>query len=175
MSDEKNLFTETRDLHHACEQHVVGASMSNGSIGEQWWADWCGALYQIHQVIDPELPEKLHRVNHLKIDVESCKMDPRENKEVNELVEELKKRPKLREAAHYVVTGAHLMGGQVMRMTIGPRLPNAHLHFKNRKEIMQTWTPYRDRLDLADDAKEIFARLLLIMDEMLRLDKKETN
>lgn len=166
QKNEKSLFTETREFHHACEQHPVGASMSDGDINDQWWADWCSVLLSIHEVIDPELPEILWRKEHLKIDVSSCKKDPRPNNTAIKFVEELKTRPLLREASHYVITGAHLMGGQVMRMTIGPRLPNAHLHFKNRNSIVDIWKPYRDRLDLAEDAKEVFSWLLKIMDEI---------
>lgn len=46
------LYDTTRDLHHACEMHLVGGAMSDGTISAQWWTDWLNGLYQFHTVID---------------------------------------------------------------------------------------------------------------------------
>jgi hypothetical protein len=161
-----SLYEGTKDLHHACEMHLVGSKMSDGSISRQWWADWLGALLEIHEIIDPELDESLWRKDHLKIDVISSSCEPRTNAQVEAFVGELKSRPRLREASHYVLTGAHLMGGQVTRVRIGSRLPNAHLHFGERKRATEKWMPYRDRTDLIPEAREVFDWLLRIMDEI---------
>lgn len=164
--DTMSLYEATKDLHHACEKHPVGAKMSDGTIGKQWWSDWLGALLAAHEVIDPDIDERLWRKDQLKVDVLCSAVPPRENFQVNAFVEELGERPNLREAARYVLTGAHLMGGQVTRVRIGSRLPNAHLHFKDRKEVSEIWKPYRERNELSDDAREVFHWLLKIMDEI---------
>ena len=165
-----SLYEATKDLHHACEQHPVGATMSDGSISKQWWADWLGALLAAHEVIDPEIDERLWRKEQLRVDVMCSSVPPRPNSQVDLFVEELRARPQLREAARYVLTGAHLMGGQVTRVRLGARLPNAHLHFRDRKEVSEIWKPYRDRTELSDDAREVFDWLLKIMDEILAGD-----
>jgi hypothetical protein len=144
--------------------------MSDGSISKQWWSDWLGALLAVHQVIDDEVDEILWRKEQLRVDVLCSSVAPRPNTQVDLFVVELKKRKSLREASIYVLTGAHLMGGQVTRVRIGSRLPNAHLHFGERKDVSELWKPYRERTDLSDDAREVFSWLLKIMDEMVRLD-----
>jgi len=165
-----SLYEATKDLHHVCEQHTVGSTMSDGSISKQWWADWLGALLIAHEIIDPEIDERLWRKEQLRVDVMGSSVEPRNNSQADLFGAELSSRPRLREAARYVLTGAHLMGGQVTRVRLGSRLPNAHLHFADRKEVSEVWKPYRERADLADEAREVFDWLLRIMDEIVRLD-----
>jgi len=169
-----SLYEATKDLHHVCEQHPVGASMSDGTISKQWWSDWLNALLMAHEVIDPDIDERLWRKDELRIDVKGSAVEPRPNTQAEAFAEQLRQRPQLREAARYALTGAHLMGGQVTRVRLGARLPNAHLHFRDRKEISEIWKPYRERTELADDAREVFDWLLKIMDEILALDVEPT-
>jgi len=166
-----SLFDTTRDLHHACEEHLVGGAMADGTISKQWWADWLSTLYQIHRVIDgdPEL-DGLSRLQELDVDLKASPADPRYNYVTRELVKKLEESERHRTAARYVITGAHLMGGQVTRKRIAGRLPSAHLHYGNRKNLVAEWSPLRERVDLTDEAREIFQYLLWIMDEMLLHD-----
>ena len=166
------LYVGTRELHHACERHPVGAAMSAGDICEQWWADWLSALYFIHLAVDPDVPEPLRRVNLVAEDIGRCKVLPRPNISVQLLHHKLLHDPKLREGAYYVVTGAHLMGGQVMRVTMKGRLPDAHLHIEDRKHWIELWSPLRKREDLIEPACSIFQSLLYIMDEIMERDEE---
>ena len=169
---EEPLYVGTKDLHHACERHPVGAAMSRGDICEQWWADWLSALYFIHLAVDPDVPEPLRRVNQVAADIGKCKVFPRPNLAAQRLHRDLTNNAKLREAAYYVITGAHLMGGQVMRVTMKGRLPDSHLHIEDRKKWVGLWAPMRSRADLVDDACSIFQSLLYIMDEILEHDEE---
>lgn len=165
------LYDTTRDLHHACEMHLVGGAMSDGTISAQWWTDWLRALYQFHSIIDgSEESDDLSRCLELEVDLKACTPSPRYNCMADELMVKLDESERMREAGRYVLTGAHLMGGAVTKKRIGGRLPTAHLHFGNRKDLMKVWTPYRERIDLTDEARTIFQYLLWIMDEILLLD-----
>lgn len=171
--DDMSLYTLTRDLHHICEDHPVGAAMSRGDVSEQWWADWLHALYKIHCIIDFDLPPELRCCSRIRDDLHACSLDPRPNTSVNTLCARLREDENMRVAAHYVLTGAHLMGGQVMRKTIGDNLPTTHLKIDNRKEVLDLWKPYRERVDVAEEAREVFRSLLAIMNEMLDYDALE--
>jgi len=165
------LYDATRDLHHACEMHLVGGAMSDGSINEQWWVDWLSALYQFHVVIDyPVNDNPLARIDELGIDIKSCSRKPRFNVMADELTTQLSNSKSLCEAGIYVLAGAHLMGGAVTKKRIGGRLPTAHLQFGKRKDLMQKWKPYRYRVDLVAEARLIFQYLLWTMDEILLTD-----
>ena len=165
------LYDTTRDLHHACEKHAVGGAMSDGSISKQWWADWLQALYQIHLEIDGDREEDmLSRVKELEVDIKGSLAEPRSNASADLLQHLLRSSEKHRLAARYVITGAHLMGGQVTRQRIAGKLPCAHLHYGNRKELMNYWSPLRERVDLTDEARDIFQNLLYIMDDIVKMD-----
>ena len=166
------LYVGTKELHHACEQHPVGAAMSRGDINEQWWVDWLSALYFIHLAVDPDVPEPLRRTNQVATDIGGCKMFPRPNLAVQRLHRDLLKNPELREGAYYVITGAHLMGGQVMRVTMKGRLPDSHLHIDDRKHWIELWSPLRKREDLVEEARAVFQALLYIMDEIMERDEE---
>lgn len=167
---DKPLYVGTKDLHHACEEHEVGAAMSRGDISDQWWADWLGALQLIHMEIDYEVPRKARRTNQLIADIENSRVRPRANQAALKLGRDLGFSRRLREAAYYVVTGAHLMGGQVMRKTLKGKVPDSHLYIGDREALVADWSPMRDRSDLVAEARSIFAALLDIMDEIVKRD-----
>lgn len=170
----KSLYDGTRDLHHACERHPVGAGMSNGKADPQWWADWLGCLLTIHEELDKSVPhEEWKRVDELKIDIKGSQFKPRENKSAKELATVIAENPVVAEAAQYVITGAHIMGGQVAKKKNGDRLPTAHLQYANRKELQNQWEYLRDRLDLVDGARFVFECLLKCMDEIINYDRAE--
>ena len=168
--EDVSLFSLTRDLHHACEEHPVGNAMSKGDVNEQWWADWLGVLHAAHSVLDKEIDERFGCVDKLEQDIKASNVSPRECVSALAMVERLKQDKNFLLAAHYVLTGAHLMGGQVMRKTIGERLPTAHLQLGDRKDMLQHWMPMRERVDLADEARDVFKCLLDIMDDIVAND-----
>jgi len=70
--------------------------------------------------------------------------------------------------AAYVLTGAHLMGGEIMRRRL-EGFPTKHLEWDNRKEAIAILQQYRTRDDIGEEAKDCFKALLTIMDEIERL------
>jgi hypothetical protein len=159
------LREDTRDLHHACEQHRVGASMSDGTVSAQTWTDWLGCLGVVHAFLDWHLPVELRRVDRIGADLKAMAargFQPTPNSAA------------LRyaaigmnvEAATYVFTGAHLMGGAVMEKRLGERLPCAHLRWDDRRASLDLWRPYRDAEGLTGSARHAFASILAMMDEI---------
>jgi heme oxygenase len=156
------LWHATRELHHRAEQHPVGASMADGSIGPQQWADWLGALLTVHQRIDPHLPAHCRRYSELLLDIRDSNATPRANIAAAEYASSL--RDVL--GAAYVFTGAHLMGGAIMARKLGDRLPVHHLTWGDRAEAIAYLRGLRERDDLADEAVRAFAAVIAIMDEI---------
>lgn len=159
------LREDTRDLHHACEGHPVGAAMSRGDVDEQTWTDWLGCLGVVHAFLDWHLDFELRRVHRIREDLYEMAQrgyQPRSNHAA------------LRyaalglnvEAATYVFTGAHLMGGAVMEKRLGERLPCAHLRWDNRRASLDLWRPYRDAKGISAEARDAFAAILSMMDEI---------
>lgn len=162
------LFSLTRDLHHVCEDHPVGASMSRGDINAQWWADWLAALESTHQEVDADAPEPMRCAAELADDLNALGVAPRPNNATDQLAADLRADPHLRVAAQYVLVGAHLMGGQVMRKRIGDRLPTKHLQLDDRRALLAAWKPLRERVDLAEEARHVFRGLYAIMEGIHR-------
>jgi hypothetical protein len=165
MTGRGELYEATRDLHHACEQHPVGASMSDGKVSEQVWTDWLGCLATVHAFLDWHLPPELRRVARLRKDIHvmaSRGFQPASNHAA------------LRyaaiglhvEAATYVFTGAHLMGGAVMEKRLGERLPCNHLRWDDRRASLDLWRPYREAEGISEFANDVFAAILQMMEEI---------
>jgi len=160
------LREDTRDLHHACEQHPVGAAMSDGTVDAQTWTDWLGCLATVHAFLDWHVAPELRRIERLGEDVRAMAArgyQPRANGAA------------LRyaalglhvEAATYVFTGAHLMGGEVMRRKLENRLPCEHLRWYNRRASLDLWRPYREATGISERARDAFAAILSMMDEIV--------
>lgn len=161
-----NLREATRELHHAAERHAVGAAMSEGAISPQRWSDWLGALLVVHSVLDPNLSPALQRTQLLVRDLNALSgHPPRWCASAARYAAGLHP-----EAAAYVFTGAHLMGGAVMARKLGDRLPCGHLAWHDRGSAIKAWEPLRERADLTIPAREAFAAILSIMDEIERHD-----
>ena len=160
-----SLREATKDYHHAAERHPVGAAMADGTISEQWWADWLGALFIVHSAIDPGLPEPLRRTPEIAADIAALGVQPRLNHSAARYAQGMTEVD--REAATYVFTGAHLMGGAITARQVGERLPTHHLQWEDRQAVVKLWKPLRDRDDLADAACRAFAAVLEICEEVL--------
>lgn len=162
----KPLWESTRDLHHACEAHAVGGAMATGKPPRIWYKAWLMALYQIHSAVDPHVPESIERVKRLFKDLQS--MD--EEAEVKPLNEAAKyanslKTEKAIAGATYVLTGAHLMGGEIMRRRL-EGFPTLHLEWDDRKEALAVLQTFRTRDDITEEARDCFQALLNVMDEI---------
>lgn len=161
----KPLWESTRDLHHACERHIIGESMSLGKPPEIWFTAWLVALRQIHAIIDPHSPEILHRVERLDADIKDLKLNIPEFDSAKEYCDTLNNEKSIA-GALYVLTGAHLMGGEIMRRRL-VGYPTQHLEWTDRKEAIAVLQTYRMRDDITDEARACFSALLSIMDEIL--------
>jgi hypothetical protein len=69
--------------------------------------------------------------------------------------------------AAYVLTGAHLMGGEIMRRRL-VGYPTTHLEWDDRKAALVELNKFREREDIVEESKNCFHALLKIMDEIKR-------
>ena len=159
----KPLWEATRDLHHACEAHPVGAAMSSGKPPMIWYAAWIKALLQIHSFIDPHAPKSIQRTERLIQDVNSAG-DVAESVAANDYIRTLDNANAL-SGALYVLTGAHLMGGEIMRRRL-VGYPTLHLEWDERKDALAELQILRTRGELGQEARDCFAALISVMDEI---------
>lgn len=164
------LRLATQDLHHAAERHPVGASMADGTMRPDWWADWINALLTIHLSLDHHLAPTLRRCTELYTDLATVSLfegvKPRISRAAWEFAAGLDRRCNVAGAA-YVFTGAHLMGGAITERMIGKRLPCEHLRWPDRAAALADWKPWRAQGDVEGEARAAFACVLAILDEIL--------
>jgi hypothetical protein len=162
----KPLWESTRDLHHACEAHAVGGAMSTGKPPRIWYKAWLMALYQIHSVVDPNVPKCIGRTMRIFKDLQGMDDEPEVKlfKSAAEYVASLDNEKSIAGAA-YVLTGAHLMGGEIMRRRL-EGFPTLHLEWDDRKEAIAVLQTYRTRDDITQEARDCFQALLNVMDEI---------
>lgn len=157
------LWQETRDLHHACEKHTVGSAMASGSPPWQWYSDWLQALLDIHRVIDEQSNSATRRVERLEEDLKNA-FTPRDLTVAKNYANSLKTEQDIA-GATYVLLGAHLMGGEVMRRKL-IIYPTSHLEWEDRKVALQELQKIKERTDIVEQAKNCFHALLSTMDEI---------
>ena len=160
----KPLWEETRDLHHACEQHAVGGAMSTGNPPIVWYAAWLQVLHQIHLVIDEYVPENVRRTERIEKDLVDMKIGIEPIAAADEYVKTLTDEKSI-SGAIYVLTGAHLMGGEIMRRRL-EGFPTAHLEWEDRKEALAYLQIHRTRDDITEEARACFQALLDSMNEI---------
>jgi heme oxygenase len=159
------LWEATRDLHHACEAHPVGEAMAGGAPPVEWYAQWVQALHTIHSAVDPTLPPVLHRVARLEQDTIALGIDIPQNQAAAQYAQSLTDDAQLAGAA-YVLTGAHLMGGEIMRRRL-TGYPTSHLEWDDRPAALGELKVLRQRPDITQAARDCFAALLAVMDEIV--------
>lgn len=164
MTKKKPLWEETRDLHHACEQHDVGGAMATGNPPRVWYAAWLQALHQIHLIIDKDVPDNVRRVERLESDMITMNIGIEPFIAADKYVNTLNNEKSLA-GAIYVLTGAHLMGGEIMRRRL-EGFPTEHLEWEDRKSSLAFLQTFRTRDDITDEARACFQALLDIMDEI---------
>jgi hypothetical protein len=162
----KPLWESTRDLHHACEEHAVGGAMSTGKPPRIWYKAWLMALYQIHSAVDPSVPKCIGRTMRIFKDLQGMDNEPEVKlfKSAADYVASLNNEKSIAGAA-YVLTGAHLMGGEIMRRRL-EGFPTLHLEWDDRKEAIAVLQTYRTRDDITEEARACFQALLNVMDEI---------
>jgi hypothetical protein len=166
------LWNATRDLHHACEQHPVGGVMAVGKPPVIWYRAWLQVLLQLHEVVDQYLPDTVHRVARIKMDIKSLNIDIKPIKAAETYADTLTN-PIAITGAAYVLTGAHLMGGEIMRRRL-EGFPTEHLSWDDRKEALKCLTLLRESPDVIEPARNCFKALLDSMDEILQQYPQES-
>jgi heme oxygenase len=165
MKIDKPLWEYTRDLHHACEAHDVGGAMATGNPPRIWYTAWLMALYQIHAAIDPFCKDPvITRAKEVMQDFVDMNTEMSALNAAYEYVNDLKDVKKI-DGAIYVLTGAHLMGGEIMRRRL-EGFPTKHLEWSDRKKAIAILQEYRTRDDIGEEARDCFQALLKIMDEI---------
>jgi len=164
MKIDKPLWEYTRDLHHACEAHDVGGAMSTGKPPRIWYTAWLMALYQIHAIIDSSCDESITRAKEVMQDFVAMNTETYALEAAYEYVAQLDTQKKI-DGAIYVLTGAHLMGGEIMRRRL-EGFPTKHLEWTDRKKAIAILQSYRTREDIGEEARDCFKALLSIMDEI---------
>lgn len=161
------LWEATRDLHHACEAHPVGAAMASGQPPRHWYALWIKALLEIHERVDPSVSPVVRRRAGLTADLEAMGgAAVPEIQAAQDYADSLYDELALAGAA-YVLTGAHLMGGEIMRRRLAG-FPTQHLVWEDRKAALAVLGRLRERPDIVEPSRACFEALLAIMDEIQR-------
>lgn len=158
------LHSATKELHHACEAHPVGAAMATGTPPIQWYGSWLSALLVIHSYLDFTMPIAARRAPQLASDLQKIKCPiytpPAAYKYIqslNNLNDE--------KGGSYVLTGAGLMGGAIMKKRLID-YPTLHLDFADKPTALDFLRRLRNDEELIDAAKHCFSALLEVMDEI---------
>ena len=169
MPREQPLWESTRDLHHACEQHPIGATMSAGTVSEQVWCDWLEAMRVIHVAIDKWVPPYVQVSGELTLDlVDMLPLTPRPLLAAHALAASLTS-PERACGAAYVLVGAHRRGGQMMERSFakaGRSLPNRHVRFQDPAAAEAFVKALRLKGVLTSAARDTFQCLLDTMNEI---------
>lgn len=168
-----SLYESTRELHHACEQHVIGQAMVNGVVTPQQWADWLSAFRTLHAVIDLHLPVSMSRDSLLQDDLSrlpKARMLLAPAALINELNDE-----SMLTGAAYVLHGAHRRGGQyLLKKMNATGLPASHVLYEDPSAVEQWIKSIRSREDLTEGATRTFQCMLDTMNEIYAYDHLNT-
>lgn len=157
-------FEATRHLHHACEEHPVGARMSGGTCTLQEWADWLWAFRVLHLVVDTTLPDHMARDTLLASDLSTL---PRPNPSAAALRFAASLAGQDMTGAAYVLHGAHRSGGRVMAPKMAKRgFPTAHICYRDPDAVKAWLDSVRGQISAADQASATFGCLLEVMGEI---------
>jgi len=173
MTREQPLWESTRDLHHACEAHPIGSTMSAGTVSDQVWCDWLNAMRIVHVAIDKWVPPYVQVAGELTLDlVDMLPLTPRPVLAPHALAASLTT-PERACGAAYVLVGAHRRGGQMMERTFaktGRTLPNRHVKFHDPAAAEAFVKTLRLKGVLTEAARDTFQCLLDTMDEIAKLE-----
>lgn len=174
MKNENNLYHATTNLHHDAEKHPFGQRMAEGTLTRQEWVDWLGAMEQIHVALDPYLHPSLKRAHDIHMDqLMMLPLTPRHSEVADSIVKSLDN-ARLIGGLCYILSGANLKGGQVIRKKIEPLgFPCNHLTFapEDASPADKWLKRLRDATELAEGAKAAFIGVLKVMDEIDQRNK----
>jgi heme oxygenase len=139
--------------------------MAIGKPPAIWYRAWLQVLLQLHEVVDQHLPSTVHRVERIKADIATLNIEVTSIKAAENYINTLTNSTAIVGAA-YVLTGAHLMGGEIMRRRL-EGFPTEHLSWDSRPEALKCLTQLRESPDVIQPARDCFKALLDSMDEIL--------
>jgi hypothetical protein len=170
---EKNLYTETRHLHHEAETHEFAKAMVEGTLTDQQWTDWLGALQKVHFTLDPYVPIEARCTHRLQKDLMiMTPIVPRKLESLDNFITTLDNPVNIGGAA-YIFIAAHKRGGRVIEKAMrekGRNLPNNHVFFENSKEVELYITELRNYIHLTSGAEHAFSSIISIFDEIWNKD-----
>ena len=140
--------------------------MAIGKPPAIWYRAWLQVLLQLHQVVDQHLPVAVHRTARIQQDINTLGITVEPVQAAAEYAATLVNSIAITGAA-YVLTGAHLMGGEIMRRRL-EGFPTEHLLWDSRPEALKCLTTLRESPDVIQPARDCFKALLDSMDEILR-------
>jgi len=162
-----NLYTATREYHHACEEHPIGQKMAIGAITRVEWAYWLHALQVLHWGADGLLPDHMRRDLMFRADLSVLPRVPK-SPAAQALLDDLGT-VNSRMGLAYVLHGAHVSGGRVLAPKMAKRgLPTGHVCYRHPDQVRGWVSEMRGRGELAPAAKAAFCCLLGVMDEISR-------
>jgi heme oxygenase len=165
------LYEATRDLHHAAEAHPFGTALASGNIAAQPYADWLCAQWTVHRALDPLIPAPLARADAMEADMRAMlPIKPRPVEAARRFAATIT--PGLRAVGvGYIFSGAHLRGGAVIRKRLEPKgLPCGHMRFADARAANEALTGMRETIEAAPHARDAFAAIIEVMDEICRRD-----
>lgn len=162
------LYKATTELHHSAELHPFGQRMATGTLTRAEWANWLGAMLQIHLALDPYLPPSLKRAHDLQMDLAEMLPLRAEFSPVAAGIVAALTDVELIGGLCYILSGANLKGGQVIRKRIEPLgFPCHHLTFLSETAAADKWLKQlREVPALAKGAQDAFAAVLVLMTEI---------
>lgn len=165
-----SLYTATANTHHDAEQHPFGERLATGTLTREEYAAWIYAMCEIHFELDAYLPPCLQRLGALTLDLLALGGDPsREFMPSIDHIFEHKEEGGIGYVGGlaYIVCGANLRGGQVIKKTLEPLgFPCNHATFYDFKEPNAWLEKFREMDHLADAANQAFRDIIAIMDQI---------
>lgn len=164
-----NLYEYTTAAHHGAETSKLGGLLTSGTVSRQQWANWLHSELCLRENMDVFLPQSMRRSADLTMDLLSMG-DVKSNIIDTEFVWSIV--VKTRNVQYlggllYIIGGANLRGGAVIRKTLEPLgFPCRHLHW-NPDEAFHAdrWLKeLREFSWLGDAANEAFKDVVAVMD-----------
>lgn len=164
-----NLYTETIEIHHNAQKHPFGKRLAGGTLSEQEYADWIGALWQIYSELDTYLPTYLKRTPDLTMDIASLEpIVPHHSLAAEAYLRTMNTANDYAGLA-YTVVGANCRGGQLIKKQVEPLgYPVDYVTFTPENlDLAEKWLKnMRNRVGVAESAKNAFSALKVVMDEI---------
>jgi hypothetical protein len=168
-----NLHDLTPESHHDAQETDFGKRYAKGDISRREYASWIHMQFVAHhEVLDRILPWHCQRGATLALDLAALLPDqPYVLSSVDGLREVLLESPYTGLAGAYVLMGAHLRGGAMIRPNLERAgLPVHHLYFDAPASAREYLRKLREFPALADEVDRVFRAVTTVMDEIHHME-----